>query len=160
VEWPEAFYAMRRGEGCPLCVGERPDEAPWGVRFFAGQHVDGYLMRPSVQRGYSVVTWRGRHVAEPTELTNGEAAAWWRGLVAVGRALEQHFEPVKLNYELFGNSVPHLHAHVLPRYADDPRPGWPFPWPDEDPPPFPDEDLRRDAAALRALLGQPRSDAL
>ena len=41
---------------------------------------------------------------------------------------------------------------VLPRYAHDPRPGWPFPWPDEDPPPFPETDVQRDAAALRALL--------
>ena len=42
--------------------------------------------------------------------------------------------------------------HVLPRYADDPRPGWPFPFPDEDPPPHLEEELRADAAALRVLL--------
>jgi diadenosine tetraphosphate (Ap4A) HIT family hydrolase len=153
VEWPDSFYAMRRGEGCPICAEGRPDETRAGVRFFAGEQVDAYLMRPSVQRGYSIVTWRGRHVAEPTELTEDEAAGWWRELLAVGRALERHLEPVKLNYELLGNSVPHLHAHVLPRYADDPRPGWPFPWPDEDPPPFPEDELRRDVEALRALLG-------
>jgi hypothetical protein len=40
----------------------------------------------------------------------------------------------------------------MPRYADDPRPGWPFPWPDEDPPPFSEADVQRDAAALRAVL--------
>jgi diadenosine tetraphosphate (Ap4A) HIT family hydrolase len=70
----------------------------------------------------------------------------------VGRALERHFEPVKLNYQLLGNSVPHLHAHLLPRDADDPRPGWPVPWRNEDPPPFPEEDVQRDTEALRALL--------
>jgi len=114
--------------------------------------VDAYLQRKSVQRGYTVVVWRGQHVAEPTELDAGEAAGWWRELVEVGRAIESHFGPVKLNYELLGNAVPHLHAHVMPRYADDPRPGWPFPWPDDDPPPFPEADVQRDAAALRALL--------
>lgn len=152
MQWPDSFYAMRRGEGCVICQEERGDDPGWGVRFHAGRVVDAHLKRASVQRGYTIVSWRGRHVAEPTELTADEAALWWRELLAVGRALEDEFRPVKLNYELLGNSVPHLHAHVLPRYADDPRPGWPFPWPDEDPPPFPEDDLQRDVARLRARL--------
>ena len=152
MDWPESFYAMRRGEGCPLCL-DGGDDNGFGIRVLAGARADAYLQRKSVQRGYTVVVWRGRHVAEPTELTPEEAAGWWDELVRVGAALEQHFEPVKLNYELLGNTVPHLHAHILPRYADDPRPGWPFPWPDEDPPPFPEDDVQRDAEALRAVLG-------
>jgi diadenosine tetraphosphate (Ap4A) HIT family hydrolase len=151
VEWPESFYAMKGGEGCPLCEDGGPDNGH-GIRFFAGESLDAYLQRTGVQRGYTVAVWRGRHVAEPTELTEEEAAGWWRELVDVGRALERHFRPVKLNYELLGNALPHLHAHVMPRYADDPRPGWPFPWPDEDPPQFPEDEVRRDADALRALL--------
>jgi diadenosine tetraphosphate (Ap4A) HIT family hydrolase len=71
------------------------------------------------------VIWRGLHVAEPTELAPEEAAAYWRELLRVGRALEERFEPVKLNYELLGNSLPHLHTHVMPRYEDDPKPGIP-----------------------------------
>ncbi len=151
MEWPQSFYAMLGGEGCPLCADGGPDNGH-GIRFYSGERVDAYLQRKNVQRGYTTVIWRGRHVAEPTELDAGEAAGWWRELVEVGRAIERRFGPVKLNYELLGNSVPHLHAHVMPRYADDPRPGWPFPWPDEDPPPFPEEEVRRDADALRALL--------
>ena len=49
-------------------------------------------------------------------------------------------------------SVPHLHVHVVPRYADDPRPEWPFPFPEHDPPLFPDEQMRSDVARLRADL--------
>jgi len=41
---------------------------------------------------------------------------------------------------------------VVPRYADDPRPGWPFPFPDGEPPPHPEAELRADAGALRLLL--------
>ena len=107
----------------------------------------------SWQRGYSIVIWRGRHVAEPTELEPEHATAYWLEVLRAGQALEQHFRPVKLNYELLGNSLPHLHTHVMPRYADDPRPGWPFPFPEEDPPSHPEDDLRGDVAALRALLG-------
>ncbi len=153
VEWTDSFYAFRRGEGCEMCLEGRPDETPWGVRFFAGEVCDAYLQKAAVQRGYSIAIWRGRHVAEPTELERGEAAAYWLEVLQVGRALEHHLRPVKLNYELLGNSLPHLHTHVLPRYADDPRPGWPFPFPEEDPAPHPEHEFRADVAALRAFLG-------
>jgi diadenosine tetraphosphate (Ap4A) HIT family hydrolase len=148
MEWPERFYELRRGEGCPMCAEGRPEENRHGIRFFAGEVADAYLQRAGIQRGYTVVIWRGRHVAEPTELGADEAAAYWRELLRVGRALESHFDPVKVNYDLLGNSLPHLHAHVIPRYADDPRPGWPFPFPEDDPPPFPEDELRADAVAL------------
>ena len=153
MEWPEEFYALKRGESCPMCAQGRPEETQHGARFFAGQVSDAYLQKAGTQRGYSIVIWRGRHVAEPTELTPDEADAYWRELLRVGRALEEHFEPVKLNYELLGNSLPHLHTHVMPRYADDPKPGWPFPHPDEAPPPHPEEEFRADVQALRARLG-------
>jgi len=152
VEWPDSFYAMRCGEGCPLCSEGRPEETPSGVRIFSGQVSDAYLQKVGIQRGYTIVIWRGRHVAEPTELSADEATRYWLELLEVGRGLERHLEPVKLNYDLLGNSVPHLHTHVLPRYADDPKPGWPFPFPEQDPPPHPDQTFRADVEALRALL--------
>jgi diadenosine tetraphosphate (Ap4A) HIT family hydrolase len=153
VEWPEEFYALRHGEGCPMCAQGRPEETAYGARFFAGEVSDAYLQKAGVQRGYTIVIWRGRHVAEPTELTADEADAYWRELLRVGKTLEEHFEPVKLNYELLGNSLPHLHTHVMPRYADDPKPGWPFPHPEDEPPPHPEAEFRADLEALRARLG-------
>jgi diadenosine tetraphosphate (Ap4A) HIT family hydrolase len=136
-----------------MCEQGRPEETQHGARFFAGEVADAYLQKAGIQRGYSVVIWRGRHVAEPTELDADEAAAYWSELLCAGRALEEHFEPVKMNYDLLGNSLPHLHAHVIPRFADDPKPGWPFPFPDDDPGPHPQAEFRADLEALRARLG-------
>jgi diadenosine tetraphosphate (Ap4A) HIT family hydrolase len=152
VEWPDEFYALLRGEGCPMCEQGRPDETPHGIRIFGGEVSDAYLQRAPVQRGYTVVVWRGRHVAEPTELDDEEAGRYWRELLHVGRGLQAHLGAVKMNYELLGNSLPHLHTHVIPRYADDPRPGWPFPFPDDDVPPLDESELRTDAAALQDAL--------
>jgi diadenosine tetraphosphate (Ap4A) HIT family hydrolase len=135
-----------------MCAQGRPDETDYGARIFAGDVSDAYLQKAGVQRGYCIVIWRGRHVAEPTELTPEESAAYWRELVEVGRALEHHLTPVKMNYETLGNSLPHLHTHVMPRYADDPRPGWPFPHPEEAPPPHDEAEFRSDVDALRSLL--------
>ena len=136
-----------------MCEQGRPDETDYGVRILAGEVADAYLQKDGRQRGYTIVIWRGRHVAEPTELEPDEAAAYWSELLQVGRALEEQFEPVKMNYETLGNSMPHLHTHVMPRYADDPKPGWPFPHPEESPPAHPEDELRSDVAALRRLLG-------
>jgi len=91
-------------------------------------------------------------VAEPTELTDDEASAYWLEVLDVAHALEKHFRPVKSNYNLLGNSVPHLHTHIVPRYADDPRPGWPFPFPETDPPPFEEGMFRSDVEELRRIL--------
>ena len=150
MEWPESFYELRRGVGCPMCAQGRPDETDYGVRIFAGEVSDAYLQKAGVQRGYTIVIWRGRHVAEPTGLSDDEAARYWLEVLRVGRAIEAHLRPVKLNYDLLGNSLPHLHTHVVPRYADDPKPGWPFPFPEDEPGPIDDDELRRDVQALRA----------
>jgi diadenosine tetraphosphate (Ap4A) HIT family hydrolase len=115
---------------------------------------DAYLLTADIQRGLSVVVWRGRHVAEPTDLTEREAGVYGREVLHVGRAIQAALNPVKLNYNVLGNSVPHLHTHVVPRYADDPRPGWPFPFPDLDPPAMPEERVLRDVAALRRELAR------
>ena len=131
-----------------MCDQGHPDETPHGARFFAGEVSDAYLQKEDVQRGYTVVIWRGRHVAEPTELSADEAKQYWLELLEAGRLLERHFEPVKMNYDILGNSLPHLHTHVVPRYAEDPKPGWPFPFPDGAPP-IDEELFRRDVEALR-----------
>jgi diadenosine tetraphosphate (Ap4A) HIT family hydrolase len=41
------------------------------------------------------------------------------------RGVQQVFNPAKLNVLMLGNSVPHLHAHIVPRYLDDPDPARP-----------------------------------
>jgi diadenosine tetraphosphate (Ap4A) HIT family hydrolase len=147
VEWPQSFYELKRGEGCPMCEQGRPEKTEYGARIFAGEVTDAYLQRRKVQRGYTVVVWRGRHVAEPTALSRDEAAQYWLEVLEVGRRIERHLGPVKLNYETLGNSMPHLHTHVMPRYALDPRPEWPFPYPEEAPP-IDEAEFRADVELL------------
>src|SRR3954449_10502377 len=100
VEWPRQFYAWRAGDGCPACEEGRPDSTAVGVRFFAGDVSDAYLIRADIQRGLSIVVWRGRHVAEPTQLSDDEAAAYGREVLVVGRALETTFSALKMNYDV------------------------------------------------------------
>jgi diadenosine tetraphosphate (Ap4A) HIT family hydrolase len=76
VQWPSSFYELRRGIGCMMCGQGRPEETSDGVRFYAGEVSDAYLRHTNIQRGLTVVVWRGRHVAEPTELSEEEASRY------------------------------------------------------------------------------------
>jgi diadenosine tetraphosphate (Ap4A) HIT family hydrolase len=102
-----------------------------------------------------VVIWRGRHVTEPTELTDDEAAGYWAEVLAVARALIGVYQPLKMNYETLGNSLPHLHTHLVPRFLDDPSPGAPFPLAASTAGAIPEDRLLIGAAKLRARLNHP-----
>ena len=154
-EWPADWDERKRGEGCAMCGDGRPDDNGFGVRVFEGQRCDAYLQRADVgQRGYTIVIWRGRHVSDPTELSEDEAAAYFREVLRVARALERHYRPLKVNLAMLGNELPHLHTHLIPRYADDGSPGRPARFTREELPPkrLAEGELVADAAALRALM--------
>jgi len=126
VECPAEFYALKRGEGCPMCAEGRPDENDYGIRVYRSDTSDGYLEKADVgQPGYCLVIWRGRHVADATQLSDTEAGAYWSDVMRVARAVELHYTPAKLNLMTLGNELPHLHTHVIPRYVDDSEPGVP-----------------------------------
>ncbi len=154
TQWPVNWSELICGVGCEMCESDRPDSDEYGVRIRATKNTDAILQRANIQRGYTLVIWRGRHVTEPTELTDEEASEYWLDVLTVARALIQHFQPLKMNYETLGNSLPHLHTHLVPRYVEDPAPGRPFPLlpMDGSEPLISDEQLWRDADALRGLL--------
>jgi len=152
-EWPRNWPELIRGIGCEMREAGRPDADPYGIRVLEGKYSDAYLQRADVQRGYTLVIWRGRHVNEPTELDEAEAAGYWAEVLAVARALIAVYKPLKMNYETLGNSLPHLHTHLVPRYTADPRPGQPFPLSAQAPErKIPEDRLLAEAADLRALL--------
>ena len=93
-EWPGNWDELIQGIGCEMCESERPESDQYGVRIMAGRYSDAYLQRADVQRGYTVVIWRGRHVNEPTDLDDAEAAGYWAEVLAVARALIRVYQPL------------------------------------------------------------------
>jgi diadenosine tetraphosphate (Ap4A) HIT family hydrolase len=97
--------------------------------------------------GFCRVIWND-HVKEMSDLAPAERQLLHEAVYRVEVALREVLAPTKVNVASLGNVVPHLHWHVIPRFADDahfPSPVWA-------------EPVRRsDAAALaarRALLPQ------
>ncbi|MGE5606217.1 MAG: HIT family protein [Bacteroidota bacterium] len=74
-----------------------------------------YLFKEQTYRGRCVVAYN-RHVRHLTELSELEVAAFWKDVTRVAKALEKAFHPDKINYGIYGDTNPHLHCHVVPKY--------------------------------------------
>lgn len=70
-------------------------------------------------RGYCCLVLK-RHAVELYDLGTDEACALMSDLQRVAEAVQKITGAVKLNYEIHGNTIPHLHVHLFPRYTGDP----------------------------------------
>ena len=66
------------------------------------------------------------HVSEPFDLSPDQQAAFWLDVCAVARAVRDAVSADKINYEIHGNTIEHLHLHIFPRYTGDPFAGQPI----------------------------------
>lgn len=76
--------------------------------------------------GYCVLAARA-HATELSGLSDAVRRAYLDEMCLLARAIEASVRPHKLNYELLGNQVPHLHWHIFPRFLADPdaaKPVW------------------------------------
>ncbi|WP_454719981.1 MULTISPECIES: HIT family protein [Cupriavidus] len=103
---------MSTAPDCPLCATDG-GELAW-----RGERARIILVEHARFPGFCRVVWNG-HVAEQTDLPE-EDQAWLMRLVArVERVVREVMTPDKVNLAAFGNMVPHLHWHVIPRYRWD-----------------------------------------
>jgi diadenosine tetraphosphate (Ap4A) HIT family hydrolase len=63
------------------------------------------------------------HVSEPHELEGSSRRGFWDDVSAAAAAIQQATGSPKLNYEIHGNTIPHLHVHLYPRFRGDPFEG-------------------------------------
>jgi diadenosine tetraphosphate (Ap4A) HIT family hydrolase len=66
------------------------------------------------------------HAVELHDLADATSMAFMRDARRVSKALAIATGAVKLNYEIHGNSLPHLHMHFFPRYRGDQFEGQPI----------------------------------
>ena len=82
------------------------------------------LNRDQFFPGYCFVVAK-EHVTELFHLDPVTRGTVMEEVNAVAAAVAGAFNPDKVNYELLGNMVPHMHWHVVPRFRSDPL--WPRP---------------------------------
>ena len=119
--WSDTHEWQRRlsSGGCVICVDGGPfDIIAQTASCWVTAEPDAPLP------GYVCVVAR-THVVEPYELPVAEQAAFWVDSMTVAKAVADVVRPVKTNYEIHGNTLPHLHLHLFPRHVDDPYVGGP-----------------------------------
>ena len=106
--------------GCELC------ETPGGEVLHQGEQFRVVLVDDDNYPGFCRVIWRD-HVKEVTDLNELDRMLMMDVLWQVEHVVREVMQPEKINLASFGNMVPHLHWHVIPRYTDDahfPAPVW------------------------------------
>lgn len=106
--------------GCELCVS---DGGLLIVRTFKLRVI---RVLDADYPGFYRVIWND-HAAEFTELTPIDRIHLMDVVAKVESLMREHLQPIKINLASLGNVVPHVHWHVIARFADDkhfPQPIW------------------------------------
>ncbi|HKN86899.1 MAG TPA: HIT family protein [Nitrospiraceae bacterium] len=103
---------------CAACSGQWPS-ADHRIADF--ETSIAYLFDDQFFPGWTVLVLK-RHATELFRLSADERSRLIEEVSMVGEALMETFHAVKVNYELLGNQLPHIHWHVIPRLTNDPAP--------------------------------------
>src|SRR5438552_3450170 len=105
-------------EPCPFCNLEKPERV-----FYEDPLVRAFWDGFPVSNGHALVVLR-RHVAEWFEATEEEQAALTKGLAVARQEVLRRYQPDGFNIgvnvgEAAGQTIFHLHIHLIPRYTGD-----------------------------------------
>ena len=145
---PQVTEGRWEASRCPACLGRWP---PADHRIADCGLTVAYLHADQFFPGWTILVLK-RHATELFELSREESSPLTEEMSAMARALAAAFRPVKINYGLLGNRLPHIHWHIVPRLAGDPAPReavWGVP---HEAAPLPADGLRDRIARIRAHL--------
>ncbi len=85
-----------------------------------------YLFKEQTYKGRSVVAYKKKHKNEIFELSEEELIQYTKDVARVAKAVSKAFNPGKINYGAYGDKMPHIHFHIVPKYEDKPKWGSTF----------------------------------
>ena len=84
-----------------------------------------YLLKEQTYFGRCVVAYNHHNIELP-ELTPDESNKLMDDVKQAGRAITKAVNPDKVNYGMYGDLLPHLHVHLVPKKKDGHTFGAPF----------------------------------
>lgn len=80
-------------------------------------HSTLFILKNQNHLGRVVLAFNG-HRQEIYEMTDEERNGYFADVARVSKAVMDLFHPNKINYGIFGDGVPHVHMHMVPKYTD------------------------------------------
>ncbi len=119
-EWEE----YQKKENCPICDADSP---PPEEEIIIAEFKHSWLLayKEVCLKGTCCIALRS-HAVEIYEIPDEILSEFMKEVKIVSKALKEVTNAKKINYEIHGNTIPHLHMHLFPRYMDDPFPGGPI----------------------------------
>lgn len=108
------------GEECPFCA-PRGEKNEFSVRVKELSVSTLYLSRDQLYPGCCSLVFGARHVTGLEQLSDDEYKNYTGDLRRAAKAIFAAMKPDHMNYASLGNSIPHLHYHIIPRYKTDLR---------------------------------------
>jgi diadenosine tetraphosphate (Ap4A) HIT family hydrolase len=85
-----------------------------------------YLFKEQTYKGRCVVAYKIEHKNELFELTDENRNKFMSDVARVASAVYKAFSPQKINYGAYGDKMPHVHFHIVPKYEIAPKWGSTF----------------------------------
>ena len=104
-------------EGCPYCQ-QGEFLAKFGVLAFETETSEVIVFKEQKHKCRAIVAYKKDHVAEITDLTDQERNAFMKDVSDVAKAIQKAYNPDRINYGAFGDSLGHLHIHLVPKWKD------------------------------------------
>ena len=117
---PEGWLFQAQKENCPYCRKDPDPEQSVTLKFFRHSELCAY---PRVCLKGTCYLITREHYVELFDLDDATLLGFMKEVQVAARVLKQVTGAFKINYEIHGNTAPHLHLHLFPRYLDDPFAG-------------------------------------
>ena len=78
-----------------------------------------FIFKEQTYHGRCLVAYKD-HVDDLNLLSDEERNAFMADVAQVTRAMQKVFNPAKINYGAYSDTLSHLHFHLIPKYVDGP----------------------------------------
>ena len=109
---------------CGYCMGGEI-LAGFGIKICDLQVSQLILFKEQSHPGRVIVAYKD-HVSELVNISDEERNLFFADVAQAANAIHKAFHPDKINYATFGDGVPHVHVHVVPKYKGGLNWGQPF----------------------------------
>ena len=110
-----------------------------------------FILRDQSFKGRCVLMFE-EHRKEIDDISTDKQLLFIQDLSDAVSAIRSVFHPDKVNYAIFGDEVPHLHIHLVPKYKDGPLWGQAFCAQAVEPLRIPEDALRKRIEELKEAL--------